>query len=213
MSDLYETEFEGENGEPLYETEDGRLVDESGEEYSWGDDDDDSYDELAEYAAGLEQQLAVRQAVQEAFAGWQQQSHEEHGDFDSDFHNLVETVQREQGRTLTDKELNRMYHTARRASADPTVESDSEVWKLARKEAMDLDKSEDLAAYIDQRMAESQEAQDEIDAETEPATQTPGETLEDLEKAESDYRERVEAVLAGDYSEPVEPEYQPMENQ
>jgi hypothetical protein len=212
MSDLFETEFEGEDGQPLYETEDGRLVDESGAEYSWGDEDEE--DTAPPSAEEVEQW--IQDAIEEAVADEvghvardysrhdpQARAEEEAQEaFDSDFVEFVEAVKREDERNkFSARELNAMYAAAQRANADPRTRTDADVWDAAKKEVVDLTDSQQRADYIDRTIGVP--GQDD----EEPAEETPAEYLAEIERGEDEYRERVEAVMAGDYTTPVGEEY------
>jgi hypothetical protein len=124
-------------------------------------------DERDAYIAELEQALAFQQAVHQEAANLQasygrpneEEEFDEEG-FEQDFEATLQAVEREQGRALLDGEVQRMWQAANEAVEDPSVETDAQIWAAAKQEAGSLDSSDDVAAYIGERLAVPREREE-----------------------------------------------------
>ena len=83
------------------------------------------------------------------------------GRFANDFEATIEAVEREQGRTLLESEVEAMWDASTAASEDPTIATDTEVFGKAREAVPNmLDTSDGMAEYIGQRLAVPQEREE-----------------------------------------------------
>jgi hypothetical protein len=183
------------------------------------DDDDDEVDEDGDYLgnqsglpsseevdawarAAIEEQVAaeVGRIARDYSLASETEAQEE---FEESYHAAVESRERERGGRLTDREREAMWQKATELTADPAVESDSDVWKGAKAAVSDIDPG----SYFDELSREADKEQAEHEAQEPEETQTPAEYLAEVEEAESEYREALDAAVRGERPSPV-PEYQ-----
>jgi len=118
------------------------------------------------------------------------------GRFEEDFEATIEAVEREQGRTLLQSEVEAMWDAASAASEDPSVATNAEMFAKAREAVPDmLDTSDGMAEYIGQRLAVPQEREEASAVQVgEDGDEFPSYNLDNTAELES----AIDAALSGE---------------